>query len=623
MTPALALDRVEGQTWRRLKPPPRLSVSAWADEFRVLSPESSPAPGRWRTSMVPYLRELQDALTDPATHTIVFLKSAQIGGTEALLNVLLYTLANDPGPAMYLLPTLELASAFSKDRLQPAIRDCAAIRDLVGAPRSRDADNTILRKGVGGAVLTIAGANSPASLSSRPVRLVLADEIDRWPASVGAEGDPLALAIRRTTAFTRRKIVLVSTPTVKGASRIEDWFAVSDQRAFLTPCPRCAEPFTIEWEHVRWDDDPAMAYLECPHCHGRIEDHERHAMIAAGAWRATAPWAGIRGYRAWEVLAPWRRLSDLVASFLVARRSLETRQVWVNTCRARVWEAPGERVEPSSLLLRREVYAAEAPAGVAILTVGVDTQDDRLEALVVGWGLGEEAWILDRASLPGDPARPDVWAELDALLAREWVCALGGTMRTQCTLVDAGGHRTQAVYSAVIARQMRRVFVAFGRSGGEKGLIVSPPKPIRPASGTGTVLRHIVDVDQVKALLYARLRVAEPGPEYIHFPTTVGETFFNELTAEKFVTKRNKYGVPAKTWEQVRERNESLDCFVLALAALRLIAPSPPRFARLAAQVAAVRGSATRSSAIEAASPTSRAPAPLARRVSRSSYLGR
>jgi phage terminase large subunit GpA-like protein len=232
---------------------------------------------------------------------------------------------------------------------------------------------------------------------------------------------------------------------VKGASRVEDWFAVSDQREYRTPCPRCAAPFVIEWEHIRWDEgDPATARLECPACAGVIADHERPAMIAAGAWHPTAPFAGIRGYRAWEIVAPWRRLADIVASFLVARRSLETRQVWENTCRARLWEAPGESVEPSHLLLRREAYAAEVPAGACALSAGGDLQDAYLAALVVAWGPGEESWVVHYTTLPGDPARPEVWREIDELLLRAWPHERGATLRVLSTCIDSGGHRCRA-----------------------------------------------------------------------------------------------------------------------------------------------------------------------------------
>lgn len=589
-----ALDQVEARSWQRFAPPPRLTLSTWADRERVLPAESTAEPGRWRTDRVPYLREPMDVIADRHVETVVLMASSQVGKTEVLLNFVGFTMHLDPGPMMLIEPTIEIAGAVSKDRLAPMVRDTPALQDVLGAPRARDGSNTTLHKAFPGGALTLAGANSPASLASRPIRVLLGDELDRWPSSIGAEGDPLTLAIKRTTTFRRRKVVLVSSPTIKGASRIEDWFQISDQRRYHVPCPRCQTRFVIEWQHVRWDDhDPSTAHLECPHCLGRIDESERTAMIAAGVWIASAPFTGVVGFHVWEAYSPWRSLADQVSAFLVARRSLEMRQAWTNTSLGEVWEAPGESVESATLLLRREDYGGVLPAGVRLLTCGIDTQDDRLEFLVVGWGLDEEAWVIERDVLPGDPGRPDVWRELDELMNLEFAHAQGGAMRIHCALIDAGGHRTQAVYTNVIPRQPRRLYAAFGRNGGDKGMLVSPAKAIRPANGTGNVMRRIVDVDQAKAVLFARLRVADAGPEYIHFPTSVGETFFDELTAEKRITKRNKYGVPSKTWEQVRERNESLDCFVLALAAVRILAPTRGRFETAAARVQDARRLAT------------------------------
>lgn len=609
------LDTVERETRARFQPPPRLSVSDWSDQHRVLSSETSASPGMWRTSATPYLRELMDALGDSKTETIVFFKSAQIGATEALINSLLYVMANDPGPSMFIMPTLELAGAVSKDRLAPAFRDCDVLRDQLGSVKGRDADNSILRKGIGGAILTLCGANSPASLASRPVRFLLADEIDRFPSSAGSEGDPLALAIKRTTSFRRRKILLASTPTTKGASRIEDWWEISDKRLYHTPCLLCGVFFVIEWAHVRWEPGNAStAFIECPACKGHIEDTHRPAMMAAGEWRATAPFSGVRGYRVWEIVSPWRRLHEIVNSFLIAKTSVETLKTWVNTCRGELWEEPGEKIESASLMLRRETYASEVPAGAQVLTAGIDTQDDRLEALIVGWGPGEESWVISRETLPGDPARPEVWKDLDELLARTWVRQGGGVSRVQCALIDAAGHRTQSVYSAVIPRQIRRLYASFGRAGGERGQLVSPAKALKAAGGS--VFRRIVDVDQAKALIYSRLKVAEPGAEHVHFPRSVGEVFFSELTAEQLVTRRNKYGVPEKTWVQVKERNESLDCFVLSLAALRIVAPNPQRFAAFAAKLmASIAGAPAPAPAPQGQTPTPQPARPPAPRV--------
>ena len=255
--------------------------------------------------------------------------SSQIGKTEVLLNGLLYAFGNDPGPSMCVMPTLEIAGSFSTDRLTPALRNCPPL--AASAPRSRTTGDAILHKRIAGSPLSLCGANSPASLASRPVRFLSCDEIDHWPAAT-AEGDPLALAIQRTAAFRRRKIVLASTPTVKFASRIEDWFARSDQRELWPPCPRCGGRFVVAWKDVVWESGaPDSARLVCPLCRGRIEDGERPAMFAAAEWRAGNPdVTRIRGYRAWAIVSPWLRLSELVESLPrgeeAARHATDLRQ---------------------------------------------------------------------------------------------------------------------------------------------------------------------------------------------------------------------------------------------------------------------------------------------------------
>ena len=247
---------------------------------------------------------------------------------------------------------------------------------------------------------------------------------------------------------------------------------------------------------------------------------------------------------------------------------------------------PSERVESAGLLLRRERYGAEVPSGAELLTIGIDTQDDRLEALVIGWGPGEESWVVSRESYAGDPENPEVWRELDETFFREWPREGGGHARIVAGLVDCLGHRTSAVYRAVIPRQSRRLFASVGRDGGESGQLVSPAKSIRTSHGS--LLRRVVDSSQVKALIYSRLRIETPGPGYVHFPMSVGDAFFTELTAEHLVAGRNRYGVPSKRWAMRpgHERNESLDCFGLALAALRTVAPTPARFREVAARLA-------------------------------------
>ena len=321
-------------------------------------------------------------------------------------------------------------------------------------------------------------------------------------------------------------------------------------------------------------------------------------MVAAGRWRATAPEVRrIRGYHTWAVVSPFKSLEDLVVKFDASRGETEKLKTFVNLTLGESWEVESIKVESASLQQRRKRYAAEVPAGVKVLTCGVDTQDDRLESLVIGWGDGEESWVISRESHYGDPQKEAVWKELDGTLNRDWPVEGGGTMRVQCALVDALGHRTEYVYREVIPRQVRRVYVSIGKDGGDAGQVVSEPKMLE--TSFGNVRRHIVDASQVKALIYSRLNAEgadglplADGPGVIHFPQTVGDVFFDELTSEHQVIERTRHGIEKLAWAMRpgRRRNESLDCFGMALAALRVVCPTPTKFDELAARVALARG---------------------------------
>lgn len=565
-----------------LMPPPNLTVSEWADRFRMLSPEASAEPGQWRTDRAPYQKAIMDAMVDPAVHTVVVMSSAQVGKTEILCNIIGYTVDLDPGPILVVQPTLEMAEAFSKDRLDPMLRDSPTLRDKVRHGR-KEATNTIRHKTFPGGHITLAGSNSSAGLASRPIRFVLADEVDRWEASIGDEGDPLALAEKRTTTFWNRKRLVVSTPTVKGLSRIEAKFEESDQRRCFVPCPHCGAFHTLAWANVKWASGaPESARLVCPECGVEIDEAERQEMLRCPDWRATAPFHGIAGFHIWEAYSPWRRMADIVADFLEAKKAPDTLQVFVNTSLGETWEEQGEQADTPTLVARREPYAAQVPADVCCLTCGVDVQDDRLEALVWGWGVGEESWVIDHQVFPGDPQRPEPWQALDGLLSTSYLHARGAYLTVQATCIDTAGHRTQYVYDYVLKRQHQRVYAIIGRAGSDVP-IVSAPSEKRSGKDPRKVALFTVGVDICKALIYSRLKVTEKGPGFVHLPLPhqagadvrygVDEEFVAQLTAEKLITK-HKAGVPTRAWVKTRPRNEALDMTVYAVAALRLLRPN-------------------------------------------------
>lgn len=559
--------RLEDAVHSALKPPPKLSVSAWADRYRQLSSESSAEAGKWSTSRAEYQRGMMDAVSDPNIETVVLMTAAQIGKTELINNVVGYHIHQDPAPMLVVQPTLEMAQTWSKDRLAPAVRDTPVLSAKIKDPRSRDSGNTTLHKVFAGGHVTACGANSPSSLASRPCRLILCDEVDRYPLSAGTEGDPVSLAKKRSSTFWNRKIILVSTPTEKNHSRIEQAYQESDQRKYFVACPDCKEEQVLRWAGVEWEQDkPATAHYVCEHCGSCWDDAKRFRAIRYGKWKATADGDGkTAGFHLSGLYSPWTPLEDSVRDFLTSKRDPMRLKTWVNTFLGETWEDQGEQVDEHDLISRGEDWGKELPDEVLLLTAGVDVQDDRLELEIVGWGRGEESWSIEYKTIYGDPSTAGLWMELDAVLQQKFVHPIHGEMILRSVCVDSGGHYTQQVYNYCRARAGRRVFAIKGIGGEGKPIVGRPSK-----NNIGKINLFPVGTDTTKELVYSRLKIETEGEGYCHFPSDRSEEYFRMLTAEKKVTKYFK-GRPKREWVKIRTRNEALDCRVYATAALALL----------------------------------------------------
>lgn len=558
---ALALT----EAFQVMRPPPNLTVSEWADRNRMLSPEASAEPGKWDTSRAEYQRGVMDAANDPAVNTIVLMFGSQTGKTSIEENLVGFHIEQDPSPILFVMPTLEMASAFSKDRLSPMVRDTPALHGKIGEARTRDADNTLLHKGFPGGHITIAGANSPASLASRPIRIVIADEVDRYPPSAGAEGDPVSLAVKRTATFWNRLVVLSGTPTVKGFSRIEDAYEESDKRRYWVPCPECGHVQTLVWRNVRWPrGKPEEARYACGDCGSLWSDVARWRAVQAGEWRAEEEFNGTAGFHLNELYSPWARLAETAQNFLEAEPHPERLKVWINTSLAETWEEDAERVDPNALEGRLEKWVGSFPGGILVITAGVDIQDDRIEIEVVGWGLGEESWSLAHKVIYGDPSTKDIWNELDDYLQLRWSVAGKGELPISCVAVDTGGHYTQAAYEFCKPRYNRRIYAIKGMS--TAGRPVWPKRASK--NNKGKVNLFIVGVSSAKDIIFSRLKERQAGPGYCHFPEGRDGEYFRQLTAERVVT-RYVQGFPQRVYvKDPSTRNEALDCRVYAYCAL-------------------------------------------------------
>lgn len=594
-----AVDKTFSRAFANYMPPEPLTVSQWAERHRVLSRESSAEAGPWRNARTPYMVEPMDAFTDPRVREIAIVAPSQVGKSEAELNIIGYIIDQDPGSTLYVQPNLDDAKKFSRLRIAPMFRDCLRLRNLVAEVRSRDSGNTVLQKAFPGGMLTIVGSQSPSALASTPARYVLGDEVDRWALSAGTEGDPWSLAAARTTTYYNAKMVAVSTPTIKGFSRIEKLYNDGTQERWCVQCPDCGEWHSIVFTDIKFDFDTIKVGKTttykvnsvgwcCPSC-GCIHGEEQIRAQPA-KWIAQNPDAISRGRRSFWVNAfasPWRAWDAIVLAFLESRKDPEKLKVFYNTVLGELWEDRGDLVDEDEMLARREDYGTredgtpvELPEGVLVLTCGVDTQDDRLEYEVLGHGHYGETWGIKKGIIMGDPGDDEPWARLDEVVGKTYKFANGRGLTISMTFVDSGGHKTQSVYKQCRARLQRRVFAIKGQ-GGDGIPYTKPPSKVKivvNGRAIGQTWLYSLGVDAGKAEIMSALKVQEAGPKFCHFPR--GEdrgydlAFFNGLLSEKLVMKSER-GRTRWAWVKLpgHERNEALDCRNYALAALRVLDP--------------------------------------------------
>lgn len=561
-----------------LKPPPELKLSEWADQYRRLSAGASAEPGRWRTSKAPYQKEIMDAITDLTIRKVVIMSAAQVGKTDAMvLNPIGYYVHYDPSPIMVIQPTIQMAEGFSKEKLSPMIRDTPVLAERIN-DKSRSSGNTIQQKIFPGGQVTMVGANSPAGLRSRPIRILLADEIDAYPASAGKEGDPLLLAEKRLTTYWNRKQVNISTPTIKGVSRIEVEYEHSSRGEWNAPCPCCGELQPLHWANIIFDkDDLSEIRYVCEKCGVISSEVEWKERFIDGCFIHADPENPVRGFHLNTLASTLANWKEVVEKFLLANEekkkgNIELLKVWTNTEMGETWEEDGEQIEDEELMKRREKYNCEVPEEVLYLTAGVDTQDDRFEVEVVGWGPEYESWGVRYAVIYGDLKLEQVWQDLDVFLQQTFRKPDGTKLKIICTCMDSGGHFTNQVYKFCKERFRRKVFAIKGSNDSAAAYIQKPTKSNREQAYLFTI-----GVDTGKSWLMDRLKLEKEGPGYCHFPKEENkgydEKYFKGLTAEKKVLEYKK-GRPYFVWKVkdkgVHKRNEALDCRNYATAAIEI-----------------------------------------------------
>ena len=571
------------QIRQNLRPPPKLTLSEWAAEYAILSRETSAQTGRFEA--YPYQNGWMDAITAPDVDLVTVMKSARVGYTKTLDHAIGFFIHQDPSPVLVVQPRVEDSEDFSKTEIAPMLRDTPVLAAISGDPKAKNSNQTILKKTfLNGASLSLVGANSPGGFRRITARVVLFDEVDGYPAGgAGSEGDQIALGTKRSETFWNRKIVLGSTPTVKGTSRIEKSWEDSDQRRFHVPCPHCGVKQPLEWggkesaHGIKWSQDyngkhlPETTYYVCIANGCIIEEVDKPEMVARGEWVASKPFNGHAGFHIWtgyslHVNAAW---SKLVAEWLDVKADPLRRQTFINLVLGLPYEDRGMKaLNELTLAARTEKWAAEVPDGVALVTAGIDMQDDRAELEFVGWGRNEESWSISHEVIEGDPDTADFWTQVDAALKRTWYRADGRPFAVQAACIDSGGHHTQKTYEFSKARIGRKIWAIKGESA--RGGARSPVWPTkRPSMRNKASFRPIIiGVNAAKDVIRNRLHITESGAGYMHFPADRDVNYFAQLVAERSALKTVK-GQTFRVWEVLPGRaNEALDMRVYAYAAL-------------------------------------------------------
>ncbi|OGP10453.1 MAG: phage tail protein [Deltaproteobacteria bacterium GWA2_45_12] len=566
------------------RPDPILTVSEWADTYRMLSQRASAEPGKWRTERTPYLKEIMDSLSAMSpVQSVTLIKGAQLGGTEAGSNWIGYIIDHAPGPVLAVQPTVEMAKRNSKQRIEPLIQESQRLREKVKSPRSRDSGNTILAKEFPGGLLVMTGANSAVGLRSLPARYLFLDEIDAYPGDVDGEGDPVSLAEARARTFARRKIFKVSTPTIEGRSRIQSSYEASDQRKYEVPCPHCSFFQELIWPRVKWEKGKiSTAHYICAGCEQAIGEHHKTSMLSKGRWVAknTNPNPRHVGFHLNSLYSPvgWFSWADAAELWELAQKNPDRLRSFVNTVLGETWKEKGDAPEWQRIFERRESHEFNrVPAGGIFITAGVDVQKDRLECEIVAWGEDRQSWSIDYRVVPGDTNEESPWNELFGFLNEQFTCETGGALPIRMMAIDSG-YNTQIVYNQVRKHPINRVIAVKGSDFSQ--MVISSPSTV-DVDFKGRKIRRGVKVwtvgsGIVKTELYGWLRLDKPTTEgepylagYCHFPE-YDEHYFKMLTAEQMVVRVTKSGGRRYEWEKIRERNEALDCRIYARAAAAL-----------------------------------------------------
>ena len=538
-----------------LKPPEKLTVSEWADKYRILSELDSASPGKWRTSKTPYLQKVMDCFNDTAVHDITFCAGSQLGKTAAEQNMIGYAITQDPGPMMIVYPTEKLAKFTSEKRLQPMFTLTPSINDKFRLRESKDLELTF-----DGMYIALVGANSPSDLSSRPVRYIFFDEIDKFPAWSGSEASPLELAEERTKTFYNAKKVKVSTPTLESGYIWQGWLNADVQYRYYVPCPHCGEMQQLEFKQIKWPEEADInlardsAWYECKFCHERIDNRQKTQMLRDGEWRAEKKQSGKAhkvAFHLSSLYSPWLTFGDVAAKFLSSRDTPSLLMNFINSWLAEPWVDKSSRMQSDVVMEKQLPYdRGRVPADAQLITCGVDVQLDHFWYSVRAWGPHLTSWLVDYGRL-------ETWTDVETVINRDYPDVNGVIRNINLACVDSG-YNTDEVYE-FCAQHMDVTVPSKGSATALKSRY--NVTVIDRVKGFGMRL-YTFDPNQLKSFIASRMSI-DPGSQGSwNVYRDIDREYCDQICAEQLVEKKDKKGRITTSWEKISSHaaNHLLDC---------------------------------------------------------------
>ena len=583
-------QRINALTKQILKPTPKLTGSEWANKYFYLPPENSAEPGKYSYERMPWQKEILDTICDNEHKDVVLMTSARVGKTVSMLAATGYYMHQSPSPILWLLPTETIAKQFSSNDVEPVLRDSPELRDLIKDKWTRDGGNNLLSKRYMGGTLTMVGAQNSSGLHGKTIRVLFADEIDRYPESAGKDGDVIDLATIRTTTFQHKaKRVYSSTPTITDLSQIESRFKESDQRYFYLPCPSCGHKQTLEWDRINYKANPEEPIYICRACEYGIKEEEKYQMLLQGEWIRSNPDSKTAGFflnALYSVNMTWK---ELVVEWQAIGKNRHKLQVFKNSRLGQTFQLIEDYIPANKLGERLEIYNAEVPTktelcnGVGVLTCGVDIQANRIEAYVYGYGKSDEIYMIDFRLFEGDTNKNIVFQDLTNFLLNErYTTANGAKIGIRSIAIDSGYNANRVARYVRDLKQIdhanRTIIAVKGDANYTSGILERQAKFYKESGQ----LYFRVGVNPAKDHLAMILNNMDPGENYLHLPVA----YPKRIEQERYLDKETLYQLTGEkkvyefkgprrigSWKATRDRVEALDCFVYAYAALLALGP--------------------------------------------------